>query len=187
MKNYTNGLLAAVLVLLSGCAALSSSNPHPGKIERVGLLEEHKCNGNQECSRFSLLAPDMREKVALLDGAVDSSLKGRLIAVLGSDSGMQNGVQRIDVERTHSITDFDYQPFLSRAVSDYVDATYHCVSLWDQYYTWRLDGRQPVLLAMLSHTDGPENGMVELQFDGLNGKLMNAISAPRDIDPCQPR
>lgn len=172
--------------LLCGCASFSS-DPHPGKLERVGVLQVVDCREDTTCVRYSLLGTDMHTRDSALGGAINGSLKGRLIAVLGTDAGQEGGLQHVNVEQTRAITDFDYQPFLRRATADYVQAHYHCTSFWDQSYAWRLDGRQPVLIATLGNPFEAAQGTLELEYDGLTRKLLTAQSRPGPVDPCQLR
>jgi hypothetical protein len=189
MKNIKTMLLLAFSLVLSGCASFSG-DPHPGKLERVGVLLVKNCQQGSECDQFSLLEPDMRTRRVSLSGNIDASLKGRLIAVLGQglakkDASGQGGMESINVEQSKAITDFDYQPFLSKAVSDYTQKNYQCVSFWDQSYAWRLDGRQPLLIATLGHPSGEDSGTVKLEYDGLNRALLSAERTPVDVNPCQ--
>ena len=186
MKNYKILVLLAAGLVLSGCASMSG-DPHPGKTERVGVLLVKNCQQNSECAQYSLLEQDMRTRQVALNGDIDASLKGRLIAVLGTEVPMQAGLQSIEVEQSRAITEFDYRPFISEAVSDYTQQTYQCVSLWDQAYAWRLDGRQPILIATLSHPSGVESGRLTLEYDGLNKALLSAQSEPENANPCQLR
>ncbi len=189
MKNIETMLLLAFSLVLSGCASFSG-DPHPGKLERVGVLLVKNCEQGSECDQFSLLEPDMRTRRVSLSGDIDASLKGRLIAVLGkglakTDGSGHGGMESIEVEQSKAITDFDYQPFISNAVSDYTQQNYQCVSFWDQSYAWRLDGRQPLLFATLSHPSGADSGTVKLEYDGLNRALLSAERTPADLNPCQ--
>lgn len=183
--NKTIILLSAMAsLILTGCATFSA-NPHPGKLEQVGVLLVKNCQTDASCSSYSLLEPDLQQRLVALSGTIDDSLKGRLIAVLGTDAGKQNGLQLLSVEQIKAITDFDYQPFLSQAVADYTQQQYGCASFWDQSYAWRLDGRQPVLIASLNHPLDPDSGRLVLEFDGLNQALLSANSQPNDANPCQ--
>jgi hypothetical protein len=186
MKNYKIILFLAVSLALTGCASVSG-DPHPGKLERVGVLLVKNCAQSSECVQFSLLEPDMRARHVALSGNIDVSLKGRLIAVLGTELPQQNGMESIDVEQTRAITEFDYQPFLSQAASEYTQQNFQCISFWDQSYAWKLDGRQPVLMVTLSHPGGADAGVVELHYDGLNKALLSANSSPDGANPCQMR
>ena len=123
MKNIKTMLLLAFSLVLSGCASFSG-DPHPGKLERVGVLLVKNCQQGSECDQFSLLEPDMRTRRVSLSGNIDASLKGRLIAVLGqglviNDGSGQGWMESINVEQSKAITDFDYQPFITKAVSDF--------------------------------------------------------------------
>lgn len=184
MKNYKSMLFLATSLLLSGCASFSG-DPHPGKLERVGVLLVKNCQQNSECAQFSLLESDMQTRHVVLSGDIDASLKGHLIAVLGEELPAQNSMESIQVEQSRSITEFDYFPFLSQAVSEYTQQNNHCVSFWDQSYAWRLDGRQPILMATLSHPSGAPEGRLELQYDGLTRALLSAESKPDGVSPCR--
>jgi hypothetical protein len=186
MKNYNTVLFLAASLLLSGCASLSG-DPHPGKLESVGVLLVKNCVQSSECAQYSLLEQDMQSRSVALSGNMDASLKGQLIAVLGKEVSNTSEMKSIIVEQSKSITDFDYQPFLSQAVAEYTKQNYQCMSFWDQSYAWRLDGRQPVLIATLSHPEGAGSGRVTLEFDGLNKALLSADRSPEDANPCKLR
>ena len=186
MKKIVTLLSVLAVFLLSGCASLSP-DPHPGKLERVGVLLVKECNQASNCSPYTLLESDLQKPEVALSGSVDARLEGRLIAVLGIEEGVENGLQLIRVEKTRAITDMDYQSFLGEAVTDYTQQEYGCVSFWDQAYAWRLEGRQPVLMATLTHPDSAVNGRLELEYDGLNGALRVADLQPDTADPCQIR
>jgi len=186
MKNCKYILFLAVSLVLSGCASVTG-DPHPGKLERVGVLLVKNCEQSSECVQFSLLEPDMQARHVALSGNIDTSLKGYLIAVLGTELPQQNGMQSIDVEQTRAITEFDYLPFLSQAVAEYTQQNFQCNTFWDQSYAWKLDGRQPVLMVTLSHPKGADAGVVELHYDGLNKALLSANSSPDGANPCQMR
>lgn len=180
-------LLIVSGVVLGGCSSLSQNTAHPGKLEHVGVLLVQNCKGDVSCSKYSLLEPDMQMQLVALSGKVDAGLQGRLIAVLGTGSGGQNGLDLIRVEQTRAITEFDYKPFLNQAVTDYIQKKYDCTSFWDQSYAWRLDGRQPVLIANLSHPFEPASGKLNLEFDGLTKAMLSAKSVPDSANPCQLR
>jgi hypothetical protein len=186
MKNYKSGLLLLASWMLSACASFSSG-PHPGKLERVGVLLVQNCqNSNSDCDEFSLLEPDMHARRVTLSGNIDASLTGKLIAVLGKEElPKRSGMESIIVEQTKAITSFDYQPFIRQAVSDYVQENYFCSSLWDQNYIWRLDNRQPILIASLSNSFEPDLGTIRLEYDGLKRDLLAAERTPGDTNPCQ--
>ena len=186
MKNYKTVLFLAAGLLLSGCASLSG-DPHPGKLESVGVLLVKNCAQSSECHQYSLLGQDMQSRVVILSGNVDASLKGQLIAVLGEEVSNSSSMKMINVEQSKSITEFDYQPFLSRAAADYTKQHFQCMSFWDQSYAWRLDDRQPILIATLKHPKGADSGVVGLQFDGLTKALLSADRIPEDASPCQLR
>ena len=182
MKLSKNLALLGLLLGLGACASFPG-DPHPGKTEQVGILLADNCN-SAGCD-FTLLDEDMESPLAQLEGNIDSSLQGRLIAVLGQALPEVDGVPVIQVERNHSITEFDYRPFFAQAVPATTQREFGCVSLWDQSYAWRLDGRQPVLIATLRNP--LETGQrLRLEFDGLNQALM-ASSIPGYIDPCRLR
>ena len=186
--NKIKWLLLIVLgVTLGGCGSFSSDVQHPGKLERVGVLSVQACASDDACSKFSLLEPDMQSRTVALDGRIDVGLQGQLIAILGVGSGGQNGLELIQVEQTHQITQFDYKPFMDKAVADYVQKQYSCTSLWDQKYAWRLDARQPVLIASLSNPLMPDAGSIHLEFDGLTKSLLAVNSEPESANPCQLR
>jgi len=180
-KLKTPFIVLAVL-LLSGCVSLSS-NPHPGKIEQVGVLLVKNCQNSSDCDPYSLLEPDMHTRRATLSGNIDASLKGRLIAVLGTQSA--DGSGSIYVEQNRSITQFDYLPFIKKAVADYSRQDYQCLSLWDQSYRWRLDDRQPVLIATLTNPLKEKPGQVQLEYDGVSKALLSAQVFPGDTNPCR--
>lgn len=180
-------LLIVSGVVLGGCSSLSQNTAHSGKLERVGVLLVQDCDGDSSCSKLSLLEPDMQTRRVALSGKVDAALQGRLIAVLGTGSGGKNGLELVRVEQTRAITEFDYQPFLNQAVADYIQKKYACTSFWDQSYAWRLDGRQPVLIASLSHPFEPASGKLNLEFDGLTQAMLSAKSDPDTANPCQLR
>jgi hypothetical protein len=186
MKNYKSIVLLAVSLVLSGCASVSG-DPHPGKLERVGVLLVNNCTQRSECVPFSLLEPDMQARHVALSGNIDAALGGYLIAVLGTELPSTNGMELIDVGQTRAITEFDYQPFLAQAVSEYTQQNFQCISFWDQSYSWKLDGRQPVLMVSLSHPQGAAEGIVELHYDGLSKALMSANSSPDGANPCRLR
>ncbi len=186
MKTYHTMLLLVTSLALSGCASFSG-DPHPGKLERVGVLLVNNCQQSSECAQFSLLESDMQTRHVVLSGNIDASLKGRLIAVLGEELPAQNSMESIQVEQSKAITEFDYFPFLSQAVSDYTQENNHCISFWDQSYTWHLDERQPVLSATLSHPSGASAGRLVLQYDGLTRLLLSAESTPDGVSPCRKR
>jgi len=186
MKNYKWVLLVLSVLGLSACASINS-NPHPGKSERVGVLLVQDCQGELDCSPFSLLEPDLQNSSIALTGSVDSGMHGHLIAVLGIEIGEKNSLPLLQVEKVRAITDFDYQSFLSLAVSEYTQQTFSCESLWDQSYDWRLDGHQPVFIATLKQPSAPEQVNLQLQYDGLTQKLLSALLLPPDANPCQLR
>lgn len=186
MKNYKWVLLTLSVLGLSACASIAP-NPHPGKTEHVGVLLAQECHGELDCTPFSLLAPDLQNRSVALSGRIDPALHGRMIAVLGVALGQKNSLEQFQVEKVRAITDFDYQPFLSKAVADYTQQTFSCASLWDQSYAWRLDGRQPVLIATLRQPSDPQSTNLQLQYDGLTQKLLSAQLLPPDADPCQLR
>jgi hypothetical protein len=186
MKNYKTVLILAVGLLLSSCASLSG-DPHPGKLEHVGVLLVKNCAQSSECDQYSLLGQDMKSRSVILSGDIDASLKGRLIAVLGTDVSNNSAMKTIHVEQSKSIVEFDYQPFLNQAVADYTKQNFQCMSFWDQSYGWELEGRQPILIATLRHPKGADSGAVELRFDGLNKALLSADRIPEDANPCQLR
>jgi len=186
MKNSKWVFLVLTVLGLSACASIAP-NPHPGKSERVGVLLVQDCQGELDCSQFSLLGPDLQSQSVALTGNIDPGMGGRLVAVLGVAVGEKNSLPLLQVEKVRAITDFDYLPFLSQAVSGYTQQTYSCASLWDQSYDWRLDGRQPVLIATLKQPSDPEQGNLQLQYDGLTQKLLSARLMPPDANPCQLR
>ena len=177
----------ALLVLISGLSACASfsGDPHPGKTELVGVLLAERCT-SAACD-FSLLDEDLETPLARLKGNIDRSLEGRLIAVLGEGLSPENGVTSLMVERNHSITEFDYRSFLEQAVPAYTESAFGCVSLWDQSYAWRVDGRQPVLISTLINPFDTDAGRVSLEFDGLTRALMKATRSPDNADPCKLR
>lgn len=180
--------LILVGMVLSGCSSFSANTQHSGKLERVGVLLVQACESDASCSEFSLLEPDMQSSSVALTGRIDPALQGQLIAILGVGSGKKNGMELVQVEQTRAITTFDYKPFLDMAVADYVQNQYACVSLWDQSYRWRLDKRQPVLIATLSNPLFPDSAMtLQLEFDGLTKSLISAHGEPQEVNPCQLR
>lgn len=186
--NKIKWLLLIVLgIVLSGCGSFSGNTPHPAKLERVGILLVQDCAEDGTCSKFSLLEPDMRSRSVALTGSIDAKLQGRLIAILGAGTGGENELERVQVEQTRAITEFDYKPFLDTAVADYVQNTYACASLWDQSYRWRLDVRQPIFIAELSNPLAPDSNSITLEFDGLTKAMLSARSEPENANPCQLR
>ena len=105
MKNYKTVLILAVGLLLSGCASLSG-DPHPGKLEHVGVLLVKNCAQSSECDQYSLLGQDMKSRSVILSGDVDASLKGHLIAVLGTEVSNNSAMKTIHVEESKSIVYF---------------------------------------------------------------------------------
>lgn len=183
MKHLKYLLSGALSLLISGCASFSG-DPHPGKLERVGVLLVKTCQSGSDCDQFTLLEPDLQSRRVSLSGNIDASLKGRLIAVLGTELPEHNGMQAVEVEQSKVITEFDYQPFLSQAVSDYTQLNYQCVSLWDQSFAWKLDGRQPILIATLSHPFEENQDRIILEYDGLTRALLSADRTPDETNPC---
>jgi len=186
MKNIKWLLLAVLGTGLSACSTFTPDT-NPDKTERVGVLLAQNCEGQADCDSFSLLDKDMATQIAALGGKLNRSLNGRLIAVLGKGQVGANGLERISVEQTHAITQFDYQPFLNDAVARYVQQQYACISYWDQSYAWRLQDRQPILIASLSNPFDPDAGRITLEFDGLSKAMLSARAVPQTANPCQLR
>ena len=182
MKLFKNLALLGVLLGVSACATFQA-DPHPGKTEQVGILLADNCSA-AGCD-FTLLDEDMETPLARLEGNIDRSLQGRLIAVLGEALPPRDGVPVTRVERNYSITEFDYRPFLVEALPTTTQREFGCVSLWDQSYAWRLDGRQPVLIATLRNPF-ESSQRLRLEFNGLSQALMGS-SVPDGIDPCRLR
>ena len=186
MKKYKFAVIVFTTMILSGCASFSS-DPHPGKLERVGVLLVKDCQNQASCDAYSLLQPDLHTRRVALEGNIDASLRGRLIAVLGKQMPAKDGMESINVEQSKAITQFDYLPFIRQAVADYVQQNYQCVSLWDQSYAWRLDDRLPVLIATLINPFEENSGMLHLEYDGLSKTLLSAESTPDNANPCRLR
>ena len=123
MKKIISLLSVLAVSVVSGCASLSP-DPHPGKLERVGVLLVKECDQRASCSPYTLLESDLQRPRVALNGQVDERLQGRLIAILGTEQGVENGLQLIRVEKTRAITDMDYQSFLVQAVTDYTQQEY---------------------------------------------------------------
>ncbi|MCK5920089.1 MAG: hypothetical protein KAG66_04070 [Methylococcales bacterium] len=181
-------ILLLMLATLAGsaCQSISVLSPTSSaeKLERVGILLSVSCEQAQDCAPYHLLGPDMRNRTALI-GDIPSALTGQLIAVLGRSVDQQQALETLRVSKTIAITDFDYQPFLARAVAQHIEQNYHCTSFWDRRYGWRLEGRQPIILATLSHPSTQNTAQLELAFDGLNQALMSETKDPIDLDPCR--
>lgn len=180
-------LLIISVFVLGGCSSFSNNPQHPSKLERVGVLLVQDCTGDTDCDRFSLLEPDMQSRSVALNGRINESLGGRLIAVLGVGAEGQNALELVKVEQTRAITDFDYKPFMDKAVANYIQKKYSCTSLWDQNYAWRLDGRQPLFIATLSNPLAADAGTVKLEFDGLTKAMLSVSAVPESANPCQLR
>lgn len=185
MKKIKWILFGLIATTLSACSSLpsSSSNPHPGKQERVGILLVQDCKQSENCLKYSLLGSGMQSRSVVLIGNIEPSLKGKLIAVLGEELPEKDGLEAIKVEKTRAITDFDYQPFLAQAISAYTQQQYGCQSLWDQNYAWQLDGRQPMLIVVLRHPS-MDGRSLRLGYDGLTKGLVSAKATPENITPC---
>ncbi len=179
-------LLTVLLSTLAACSTFSTTS-NSGKLERVGVLLVQDCTDQAECTQFSLLEQDLQTPSVALSGQLSKAMQGQLIAILGMGSGGKNGLELIKVEQSQAITKFDYQPFLSKAVSNYVRTKYDCVSFWDQNYSWRLDGRQPIFTASLTHPFEADKGSITLSYDGLTKKLISATAKPDSANPCQIR
>ncbi len=177
-------LLGLLGVSLYACSSLPGADRHADKLERVGILLVQNCGQRADCYPYSLLGQDIQNRTAILSGNIDASLKGRLIAVLGKELAPQNGMEAIEVEQTLAITDVDYQPFLAQAVATHTSQQFGCRSLWDQGYAWRLDGRQPILIAHLSHPKDPSKGLL-LEFDGLSKALLSESALSDSVNPCE--
>ena len=177
-------LLGSLGVGLYACSSLPGSDPHSGKLERVGILLVQNCGQRTDCYPYSLLGQDIQNRTTILSGNIDASLRGRLIAVLGKELAPQDDMEAIEVEQTLAITGVDYQPFLAQAVTEYTRQQFGCRSLWDQSYGWRLDGRQPVLIARLNHPADPNKGL-QLEFDGLDKELISMRALSESVNPCE--
>lgn len=173
-------------VTLSACSSLPKfgSKSKVEELERVGILLVQDCGQSASCHKYSLLESGLRNRSVILAGNISSASKGRLIAVLGKEMAKRNGLEVVNVEKTHAITEFDYQPFLAQAVSSYTRQQYSCESLWDQSYAWRLDDRQPMLVALLTHPSKPGTKL-RLEYDGLTKALASAKGTPEGINPCK--
>lgn len=186
MEKFRWVLLALIGVTLSACSSLPKfgSKSQDEKLERVGILLVQDCGQSTSCHKYSLLESGLQNRSAILAGNISSSLKGRLIAVQGKAMVKRDGLEVINVEKTHAITEFDYQPFLAQAVSSYIRQQYNCEPLWDQSYAWQLDKRQPMLVAQLTHPAKPATQLV-LKYDGLSKALVSAKGTPDNANPCR--
>jgi hypothetical protein len=186
MKKFRWMLLVLTWLTLPACSSLVKLGfkPQDEKIERVGILLVQNCGQSASCHKYSLLESGLQNRSVILAGDISSSLKGRLIAVLGKEMVKRDGLEVINVEKTRAITEFDYQPFLAEAVSSYTRQQYSCESLWDQSYAWRLDDRQPMLVTLLTHP-GKSGTQLRLEYDGLTKTLASAKETPEGINPCR--
>ncbi len=185
MKALRFLMFFSLLISLAGCADLRNKfvSSQPAKVERVGMLMQLQCTQTQECSKYQLLSSGMRDTTAHLNGNISDHYAGQLIAVLGTAKTDRGGTANIHVEKVRPITQFNSQLFLAQAVASYTEQHFDCATLWDQQYDWRLDGRQPILIARLIHPKSPRTAIL-LEYDGLSKALLSVSSEPEIVNPC---
>lgn len=186
MRRLKYLVLMVATMVVSACNTITALLPVSSaeKLERVGILVSVNCAQAPDCAPYQLLGSDMRIHTALI-GKIPKALTGQLIAVLGQPVGQSKVLETFKVSKALAITKFDYQSFLSGAVAQHIEENYHCTTFWDRRYGWRLEGRQPIILATLSHPSAKTNAQLELAFDGLNQSLISEHKDPNDLDPCR--